>query len=136
MIGILLPNLAEGTDTSYALPASVVKKVVTDFKKHGQVQYAWLGAKLEPETTTPKVLLVRENSPAIKAGLKAGDVIRKIGDREISEYQDVVDAFYYLTTGVLTEMEILRGMDILKLEFLPLTKPLIPKPPVIPPEGK
>lgn len=77
---------------SFAIPTSIVKKVVTDIKQYGTVQRAFLGigfSELTPELAKEKDITavnsgiyvgrVEDRSAAFEAGLKEGDVITSIG---------------------------------------------------------
>jgi len=58
---------------------------------------------------------VEEDSPAEKAGLKAGDVILRIGDKEIEDYQDLIRTVNYYDPGDKVKIEISRkGKKITK----------------------
>jgi hypothetical protein len=46
-------------------------------------------------------------------------VIRRIGVRPIQEYQDVVDACYYLTAGEVVLISVMRGLEVLEVEVTP-----------------
>ncbi|RYZ44499.1 MAG: PDZ domain-containing protein [Sphingobacteriales bacterium] len=78
---------------SYAIPSNIVRKVVGDLTKYGSVQRGYLGIRYEdPRTLTPErirelgmdkadgvyVAEVVENSGALKAGIRKGDIITQI----------------------------------------------------------
>jgi len=80
---------------SFAIPSNIVKKVVNDMMKFGNVQRAYLGVGyLDSKNATPEQMSayhldkiegiyinqIMENSSAEDAGLKVGDVITKIGN--------------------------------------------------------
>ena len=71
----------------------------------------------------PIVESVRPASPAQKAGLKNGDVILSIGGLPVSEYAEVVDAFYYLIAGEKKKFKVLRGTEIKEFEVIPEVSP-------------
>jgi len=107
LIGI---NTAIATPTgsyagySFAVPVSLVEKVVNDLIEYGIVQRAVLGISIldvnDPrleedieELNGVYVQDVNENSAASEAGLEQGDVITKINDSEVknvAELQDMV----------------------------------------------
>jgi len=107
LIGI---NTAIATPTgsyagySFAVPVSLVKKVVEDLMEYGMVQRAVLGIeivnvndpRLEEDIDDLKGVYVNsvyENSAAEEAGLKKGDIILKINDTDVTnvaELQDLV----------------------------------------------
>lgn len=109
---------------SFAVPATIVHKVVDDLIKFGAVQRALLGISIADVTADlveekglgvikgVYVAGVRENSSAAAAGLETGDVITKIGDHAVnssSELQEAVSLYRpgdevlisYLRNGVL-----------------------------------
>lgn len=99
LIGI---NTAIATPTgtfagySFAVPSSLVHKVVEDLIKFGEVQRALLGVSIAEITSQLKeekkldkiegVYLadVRENSAAMDAGLRVGDVVLKINENKVN----------------------------------------------------
>jgi len=62
---------------------------------------------------------VREDSPAAKAGLKAGDKIVKIGSREIKNVYDYTFALGELKAGQEYPIEVMRGTERLSLKITP-----------------
>jgi aminopeptidase YwaD len=62
---------------------------------------------------------VREDSPAAKAGLKAGDKIVKIAGRDVRNVYDYTYALGEMKAGQEYEIEVLRGSEHLKLTITP-----------------
>jgi len=62
---------------------------------------------------------VREDSPASKAGLKAGDRIVKIGDREIKNVYDYTYALGEMKAGEEYVIGVVRGTEKLTLKIKP-----------------
>lgn len=62
---------------------------------------------------------VRDESPAAKAGLKAGDKIVKIGTREIKNVYDYTAALGEMKAGEEYVVEIMRGTEKLSLKLKP-----------------
>ena len=65
---------------------------------------------------------VREDSPAAKAGLKAGDRIVKIGTREVKNVYDYTYALGEMKAGEEYVVEVLRGFDRLTLKLTPISR--------------
>jgi hypothetical protein len=65
---------------------------------------------------------VREDSPASKAGLKAGDVIVKIASREIRNVYDYTAALGEMKAGQEYEVEAMRGNERLKFKITPTAR--------------
>ncbi|WP_161890037.1 Do family serine endopeptidase [Pontibacter russatus] len=82
---------------SFAVPSSIVSKVVDDLLKYGEVQRALLGARIseisaelakEKDIKTLSgvyIIDVTENSGAKEAGLQGGDVITAINDVSVEK---------------------------------------------------
>ena len=62
---------------------------------------------------------VRENSPAAKGGLKAGDRIVKIGNRDVKNVYDYTYALGELKAGQEYVIEVMRGGERLSLKITP-----------------
>jgi len=93
---------------AFAVPTSIVKKVISDLMEFGAVQRAMLGVmisdvtpELAKENNLDKingvyVNSVNENSAAADAGLQKGDIILAINDKStntIAELQEAVSQF-------------------------------------------
>ena len=82
---------------AFDIPADTVKTVVAQLKDKGAVTRGWLGVQIQPVTTeiadsmglkSDKGALVAEpqaNSPAVKAGIKSGDVITKVNGEPVND---------------------------------------------------
>ncbi len=97
---------------SFAVPSTVVEKIVTDIKQYGTVQRAVLGiqfnemdadrAKDEKITATTEgvfVSKVNERSAAAEAGLKEGDVIVKLNGHDIKNGAQMLEQMSKLRPG-------------------------------------
>ena len=62
---------------------------------------------------------VRDDSPAAKAGLKAGDKIVRIAGREVKNVYDYTYALGEMKAGQEYEIEVMRGSERLKLKITP-----------------
>ena len=62
---------------------------------------------------------VRDDSPAAKAGIKAGDKIVKLAGRDVHNVYDYTYALGEMKAGQEYEIEIMRGSERLKLKITP-----------------
>ena len=109
----------------FAIPANMVKAVLTSILKEGKVIRPWFGASGRSVTADvaknfgllrPVGVMIDRvgfNSPAEKAGLQVGDIIKSINGREVAD----VDEFRYLyatlpTSGNATVAAIRKGADL------------------------
>ena len=65
---------------------------------------------------------VRDDSPAAKAGLKAGDKIVKLAGRDIRNVYDYTYALGEMKAGQEYEVEIVRGSERLTLKITPAAR--------------
>ncbi len=60
---------------------------------------------------------VTENKPAFKAGVKTGDVVKKLGGKEVKNVQEYMKVLSTFTKGDTTQVEVLRGKETKVLEL-------------------
>ncbi|MGE9268197.1 MAG: PDZ domain-containing protein, partial [Verrucomicrobiales bacterium] len=107
----------------YALPVEVLTRVLGDLDARRPMRRCWVGCHLDSPDAHPVVAGVRPDSPAREAGLQKGDVLLSIDGRRLENYDDVVNAFYYLVAGREVEFEVLRGLETLKIAVVPVVDP-------------
>ncbi len=84
----------------------------------------YLGTIPNYSDSTDGLLLdgVRENSPAAKAGLQAGDRIVKLAGREVRNVYDYTYALGEMKAGEEYEVEVVRGTTRLTLKLTPVAR--------------
>lgn len=60
---------------------------------------------------------VTDGKPASKAGIQAGDIVKRLGDAEVKNVQDYMKALSKFKKGDSTKVEVLRGNTILLLDL-------------------
>ena len=105
---------------SFSIPIDVAMDIADQLKKNGKVTRAYLGVALQdidrnlaeayklPKPEGSLVTSVAPNSPAEKAGLKAGDVIMKYNNSSISRTSDLMNFLNRTTPNQSIQLEILR----------------------------
>ena len=104
-----------GGNSGYAIPAEAVQRVRHDVCNSGRLIRGWLGLTLHAASLSPRVVRVLPNSPAAAVGILPGDVLLRVGSRQISDYADAANAFFYLVPGQTTQLRVLR--DSKQMEF-------------------
>src|SRR6266849_376124 len=89
---------------AFAIPADTVKLVVAQLKEKGSITRGWLGVQIQ--TVTPEIAeslglkkaegaLIAEpqpGTPAMKAGIKSGDIITSVNDQPVKDSRDLDQA--------------------------------------------
>ncbi len=105
----------------FAIPATLVRQVMTDLIKSGRVMRGYLG--VEPEDITPEaadllklaraegVVLkgVQRTSPAGRAGLEPGDVILTINGQKVGSSRTMLNQIAQLPPGSSANVRVLRA---------------------------
>ncbi len=112
---------------SFAVPSNIARKVIEDIMEYGNVQNGVLGIKGTTFTTAVAqefgvnytegvyVSEVINNSGAQKAGLKSGDVIKKLDNIEISKFEDLAGYIKTKRPNDMVNVELVRGSKTLTL---------------------
>ncbi|HOU98441.1 MAG TPA: Do family serine endopeptidase [Bacteroidales bacterium] len=106
---------------SFAVPSNIVKKVVSDFIKYGEVQRAYLGVNILPVdqelakeknlATTQGVYVqgVYDNGSAKDAGIQPGDVIVSINNNPVKDIPQLQEQIGQFEPGQRVSVSFLRG---------------------------
>lgn len=76
----------------FAIPMDQARRTIDEIVKSGKPKQTVLGVKVESTEQGAKISEITGGGAAEKAGLKAGDVITKFGDRRIDESDTLVAA--------------------------------------------
>ncbi|MFF5037191.1 S1C family serine protease [Nocardia salmonicida] len=76
----------------FAIPVDQARRVADELIKTGHATYAQIGIKLRPQDTAARVLEATPDGPAAKAGIPAGAVITRLGDRPIDSGDALIAA--------------------------------------------
>lgn len=106
-------------NTGYAIPAEAVHRVQRDLCNGGRLTRGWLGLALRAELQMPQISRVLPDSPAATAGIRPNDVLLSIGSRQIADYADAANAFFYLIPGQQVRVKLLRDAEQLEFSLTP-----------------
>ena len=105
----------------FAIPVSMAKIVLEGIVKEGQVRRGWIG--VEPNELSPElaetfgvkadtgviITGVLQNGPAAKAGIRPGDVLIKMDDRDLEGMEDFLDELRQHKAGDQVQVSLLRN---------------------------
>jgi serine protease Do len=112
----------------FAIPSNMAKHVMEDLIKTGKVSRGYLGVSITdlkedmakqfkvPDTSGALAQDVTAGGPADKAGLKTGDVIRKLNGQVIGDASQLTVQVTNLSPGTVATLDILRDGQPLTLK--------------------
>ncbi|MDQ6436904.1 Do family serine endopeptidase [Mesorhizobium sp. LHD-90] len=106
---------------AFAIPASTAREVVQDLMKDGSVSRGWLGVEIQPvskdiadsiglqDAKGAIVSQAQDGGPALKAGIKAGDVITAVDGKEVGSPRELARAIGAIQPGKSVEVTVWRN---------------------------
>lgn len=106
---------------SFAIPVNIVKKVMNDFVKYGEIQRAYVGVVIREmdadfveennieEIKGVYVYSLSENGGAEKAGIKEGDIITEIEGAEINSISQFLEIIAQYRPGNRVDVKVHRN---------------------------
>jgi len=119
-----LNSSALGRDASIALPLSAVKPVIEALKTHGHVKRGFVGVHTQPVRLAPPmaerlkqetglmIIGAEADGPAAKAGLMQGDVLVGLGDKPITDIDDLQAVLGPGSVGKTLKAKVIRGGEL------------------------
>ena len=138
-----LVRAGPGAGLGFAIPINLANGVATRLASGKGVVHPYLGLQLVPLTVRrarehnadPNALVqlpehdgalvqqVLEDSPAVKAGLRRGDLVVRAGDRVVQAPGDLLAVVEGSSLNQPLNLEVLRGENLLKLAIHPAPLP-------------
>jgi len=119
----------------FAIPVSTARLVMEGLVKDGQVRRGWIG--VEPNDLSPElaetfgvkasqgviITGVLQSGPAAQAGIRPGDVVTQVADKQVHNVSELLSAVAALPPGVPARFSLLRGDGALEIEVTPGLRP-------------
>ncbi|OGP85744.1 MAG: hypothetical protein A2Y95_03120, partial [Deltaproteobacteria bacterium RBG_13_65_10] len=127
VIGINNAVVAPGQGIGFAIPINLAKEIKEQIITHGKVVRGWLGVGInKPETSGPLgqeneaadgllVNAVFRDSPAEKAGLRRGDLLRDFEGHRVANVQMLQRLVAHTPVGHAVEITVSRRGKILRI---------------------
>jgi serine protease Do len=115
---------------AFAVPAALVKQVVTELQSDGSVDRGWLGVVIQNVNDDiadsiglkkPKgamITKVTEDGPASKEDIKAGDVIVEVNGKEVKDSRDLARKIAELDPDTEVKLSIVRYGDKREVDMM------------------
>jgi len=135
VIGINTAMAQGAENVGFALPINLAKRDIEDIREFGEIRYAFLGVRyliVTPNVKEEKglsvdygALLVKgsggenavmDNSPAVRADLREGDIILEFNGTKISQKITLAELINNSRVGQVVTLRVLRGEETLDIQ--------------------
>lgn len=128
LIGINTAIYAKAQGIGFAIPINKAKRIISDLIQYGEVIPPWVGihiqevdARLSQYLNLPGkggilVRMVEPDSPAVRAGIREGDIILSVGKQDIRSSEDYQMTLKDFTAGDKVRMGIWRDGRRIRVE--------------------
>jgi serine protease Do len=122
---IIAPGQAGSIGIGFAIPSNAASNVIDQLLEYGETRRGWLGVRIQEvskeiaeveKLKKPEGALVAsvgENSPAKKAGLKAGDIILEFDGKKINTMRELPKAVAGTAVGKSVVLKIWRNKKLI-----------------------
>ena len=127
---IIAPGQSGSIGIGFAIPANAASNVINQLIKFGETKRGWLGVRIQEVTKEiaeveklkkPQGALVAsvgENSPADKAGIKAGDIILNFDGKKIDTMRTLPKVVASTEVGKSVELKIWRNKKLISKRLI------------------
>ncbi len=125
-VGINFAVSQNAENIGFVIPINVVKSIIDGYREEGKIIKPYIGVSYQMVSkdvasvqNLPEGAFVRRvlpNTPADKAGLRAGDVIIKIDGKDVNEDNTLASVLTEYKVGNTIELEVNRDGQITKLK--------------------
>ena len=127
---IIAPGQSGSIGIGFAIPSNSASKVIDQLIKYGETKRGWLGVRIQEVTKEiadlenlekPEgalVASVSENSPADKAGIKAGDIILEFDEKRVDTMRTLPKLVAQTEVGKKVILKIWRNEKLISKKVL------------------
>jgi len=127
---IIAPGQSGSIGIGFAIPANAASNVIDQLIKFGETKRGWLGVRIQEVTKEiaeveklkkpagALVASVGENSPAEKAGIKAGDIILNFDGKKIDTMRTLPKIVASTEVGKSVELKIWRNKKLISKRLI------------------
>lgn len=121
-------------ELGFAIPINMAKKIMDSLLEYGEVKRGYFGITVQDIVEINNegegrvvdgtlIMSIAKGSAADKAGLKRGDIIKRIANETIEDSNDLRNSIAWLIPGEEINVEIIRNGSILNLDLIPDKRP-------------
>tara|TARA_B100001063_G_scaffold46217_1_gene40061 strand:+ start:1526 stop:2929 length:1404 start_codon:yes stop_codon:yes gene_type:complete len=127
---IIAPGQSGSIGIGFAIPANAASNVIDQLIKFGETKRGWLGVRIQEVTKEiaeveklkkPEGALVAsvgKNSPADKAGIKAGDIILEFDGKKINTMKKLPNVVASTEVGKSVELKVWRNKKLISKRLI------------------
>jgi serine protease Do len=112
VVGVNTAIITEGQGIGFAVPINMVKDLLPNLRKNGQLQKGWLGVVIDeqPQVGTRAAVVTRVYpiSPAAQAGIRPGDQVVKVNGKQVDSFQQLLRKVAIMAPGSEAKLTLLR----------------------------
>ncbi len=119
----------------FAMPANIASRIISRLIEGKKIVYGWLGITVQdlsdnlvkyfglPDNKGALVAKILENSPAQKAGVKEGDVIKELDNQKIDNVRELLSVVGKAETGKKIKAVLIRDKKVINTEIIVSERP-------------
>ena len=115
LIGINVAIHREGQGIGFAIPVKRIAAAMADIYSPEELESLWFGARVRPGTSPLQVMSVQLESPAGKAGLRAGDSILQVNGKPPRSFMEFIGQLREIKDREDLVLSIQRGNEKKKI---------------------
>jgi S1-C subfamily serine protease len=126
VVGIVFAGIRDFQGVNFAIPVSLVQKVLPRLRAGGKATLPWLGLGMEEDHRGLEVAYVAPRSPADWAGVRVGDRLTSVAGTPVNELGDAQVRLLDFGTDAVIPIEVVRDGVTVKLWSTLETRPDYP----------
>lgn len=104
----------------FAIPSEIVRPIVDELRAKGHIERGWLGVALRDaedgaEPGGPTIAAVERGSPAMRAGLRGGDVVEAVNGEPVDGSRALIRAIAAVPPGQTVRLRLRRQSRVLEI---------------------
>jgi len=113
VVGVVVSTL-ENNSSCYAVPIEAAEKIRNDYLRFGEIRPGWVGIDVAEtaeavEGSRVEMTNILPNTPAADSGVKTGDILLQVGNKQIRQPEDVLDASFFISAGDTVPVTVIRN---------------------------
>jgi hypothetical protein len=122
LAGLLAGSVPGVPEAARVLPAAAMHHFTTLWTSRQTLARAQLGIRVLHADGVPRIQQCFAALPAERAGIHPGDILLRIGQKEITDAASAAAACFFLRVDEPVKIQVLRGLETLELNVKPVKR--------------